>query len=199
MTPIVAVTQRVAIDPRTGERRDALDQRWTPFLAACGLVPLLLPNDVEAALTLMSETPLRGLLLTGGNTLAAYGGDAPERDRVEQEALAYARARRMPVLGVCRGMQVLLDAFGVPLAHVDGHAGAVHPVTGGRTVNSFHDFAAVHEAGPLSITARTDDGVVEAVQHPAERIRGVMWHPERADTFDHHDITLVRSLFREAA
>ena len=199
MRPIIAVTQRVAIDPRHGERRDALDQRWTPFLAACGLVPLLLPNDVEAALSLMAATPLRGLLLTGGNTLAAYGGDAPERDRVEQEALAFARARRMPVLGVCRGMQVLLHAFGVPLAQVDGHVGRPHALTGGRTVNSFHDFAAVDAAGPLSITARAADGVIEAVAHPAERIRGVMWHPERADTFDCDDIGLVRSLFREAA
>ena len=199
MRPIVAVTQRVAIDPRHGERRDALDQRWTPFLASCGLVPLLLPNDVDAALSLMAATPLRGLLLTGGNTLAAYGGDAPERDHVEQEALAFARARRMPVLGVCRGMQVLLHAFGVPLASVDGHAGLSHTVTGGRTVNSYHEFAAVYEAGPLTITARAEDGVVEAVTHPAERIRGVMWHPERAGAFDYDDISLVRSLFREAA
>jgi putative glutamine amidotransferase len=199
VTPLVAVTQRVAVDARYGERRDALDQRWTPFLAACGLVPLLLPNDLDAALSLLAATPVRGLLLTGGNTLAAYGGDAPERDRVEQEALVFARARRMPVLGVCRGMQVLLHAFGVPLAPVDGHAGRPHGVTGGRTVNSFHDFAAVHDAGPLSVLARADDGVVEAVAHPSERIRGVMWHPERGDAFDDRDLTLVRHLFREAA
>jgi putative glutamine amidotransferase len=198
MTPIVAVTQRVTIDPRHGERRDALDQRWTRFLTACGLVPLLVPNDLDAALSLLAETPVRGLLLTGGNTLAAYGGDAPERDRVEMEALGFARARRMPVLGVCRGMQVLLHAFGVPLAPVTGHAGGAHPLTGGRTVNSFHDFAAVHAGGPLTITARAADGVIEAVAHPTERIRGVMWHPERVETFDDDDVTLVRQLFREA-
>lgn len=195
MTPLVAVTQRVAIDPRHGERRDALDQRWIAFLAACGAAPLLLPNAPATARQLLEQVPVRGLLLTGGNTLTAYGGDSPERDRTESEALAHARAHSLPVVGVCRGMQMILHAFDVPLDRLDGHAGTTHAITGGRIVNSFHDFGTAGDAGPLRVLARSHDGVVEAVAHPAEPIRGMMWHPERCEVFDRADVQLFREIF----
>ena len=48
----VAITQRVSVVPVYGERRDCLDQAWTKFLAACGLLPVLVPNVTQAALAL---------------------------------------------------------------------------------------------------------------------------------------------------
>ena len=51
----IAITQRVSIIPEYGERRDCLDQAWTKFLGACGLIPVLLPNIKEAALALCEE------------------------------------------------------------------------------------------------------------------------------------------------
>lgn len=195
MTPRVAVTQRVAVDPRHGERWNALDQRWTWFLAACGLAPLPLSNESSAALEILSDVPVRGVLLTGGNTLAAYGGDAPERNRTELDTIAFARARGHPVVGVCRGMQVIQHAFGVPLQHVDGHAGTRHRVGGSRTVNSFHDFASIGDAGPFEVLARAADGVVEEIRHPVDPIHGVMWHPERYALPRPIDIALFRELF----
>jgi len=195
MTPRVAVTQRVAVDPRHGERWNALDQRWTWFLAACGLAPLPLSNEPSAALDMLSDVPVRGVLLTGGNTLTAYGGDAPERDRTELDTIAFARARGLPVVGVCRGMQVILHAFGVPLQHVDGHSGTRHRVDGSRIVNSFHDFASIGDAGPFEVLARADDGVVEEIRHPVDPIHGVMWHPERCGPFADEDVRLFRRHF----
>jgi N5-(cytidine 5'-diphosphoramidyl)-L-glutamine hydrolase len=70
----VAITQRVAVVPAYGERRDCLDQAWTKFLAACGLVPVLLPNVPEAALALCEGLGIGGLILTGGNDLAVLEG-----------------------------------------------------------------------------------------------------------------------------
>ena len=68
----VAITQRVSVVPAYGERRDCLDQAWTRFLAACGLLPVLLPNVTEVALALCEATGIGGLVLTGGNDLAAW-------------------------------------------------------------------------------------------------------------------------------
>jgi putative glutamine amidotransferase len=198
MTPLLAISQRVVIDPPHGERRDALDHRWLDFLAACGMVPLPLPNRPDTALDLLGRVKLCGLLLTGGNSLESCGGDAPERDRTEREALAFARRTGLPVLGVCRGMQMLLDAFAVPLVRIDGHAGCHHPVDGAwgeRTVNSYHDFAACTDAGPLAVLARSLDGAIEAVEHPDEPIRGIMWHPERSTPFEAADIALMHRMF----
>ncbi len=117
----VAITQRVSVVPAYGERRDCLDQAWTRFLAACGLLPVLLPNVTEVALALCERAGNGGLVLTGGNDLAALGGDAPERDAVENALLDLAERRRLPVLGVCRGMQMIQQRFAIPLRRVEGH------------------------------------------------------------------------------
>src|SRR5271163_5259450 len=96
----VAITQRVSVVSAYDERRDCLDQAWTKFLAACGLLPVLLPNVTDAALALCEGAAIAGLVLTGGNDLAALGGDAPERDEVENALLDLAERRGLPVLGV---------------------------------------------------------------------------------------------------
>src|SRR5579863_2290649 len=114
----VAVTQRVVVDPPHGTRRDCLDQVWTKFLCRCGLLPVPIPNSVDAALIICEH--VGGIVLTGGNDLTAYGGDAPDRDETESALLDLAELRNLPVLGVCRGMQVIQHRFGTRLRKVDG-------------------------------------------------------------------------------
>ncbi len=79
---LIAVSQRVDISA-SGERRDALDQRWFSFLSKCKLLPILIPNCLESAKSIVKLLQLGGVLLTGGNDLSSYGGDAPERDETE--------------------------------------------------------------------------------------------------------------------
>jgi putative glutamine amidotransferase len=196
---LVAVTQRVEVIGDRDERRDALDQRWGLFLQACGLMPLLVPNQPEIAEELLAAVSLQGLLLTGGNSLSAYGGDAPERDATETRLLAMARQRRWPVVGVCRGMQVIQHHYGVPLKKIRGHANVVHPLvvdgSAAPPVNSFHDFGATDSVPPLDVIATAGDGMVEAVRHVTDRVLGVMWHPERYAPFRQPDIKMFRDWF----
>ena len=194
----VAITQRVSVVPAYGERRDCLDQAWTKFLAACGLLPVLLPNVTEAALALCEGADIGGLVLTGGNDLAALGGDAPERDAVENALLDLAERRRLPALGVCRGMQVIQQRYGIPLRRVEGHVAQrqVIQIEGERKeVNSFHHFAAFDSRPPLEVWAVADDGVVKAIRHSAEPFTGIMWHPERSAPFSPADVVLFRKVF----
>jgi gamma-glutamyl-gamma-aminobutyrate hydrolase PuuD len=194
----VGVTQRVSIVPAYGERRDCLDQTWTQFLLACGLLPVLLPNVIEAALALCERTNIDGLLFTGGNDLAALGGDAPERDAVENALLNWAEQRGLPVLGVCRGMQVIQHRFAIPLRRVEGHVSqsqVIHVDGQPREVNSYHRFGASESRPPLDIWAVAGDGVVEAVRHSAQPLTGIMWHPERCSPFSPTDVALFRQVF----
>jgi putative glutamine amidotransferase len=195
----VAITQRVSVVPAYGERRDCLDQAWTKFLAACGLLPLLLPNVTETALALCEVTGIAGLVFTGGNDLAALGGDAPERDIVEYALLDWAERQELPVLGICRGMQVIQQRFGIPLRHVEGHVAErqVIRIDGvPREVNSYHHFAALGSRPPFDVWAVAADGVVKAIRHSAQPITGIMWHPERSLPFSPADVALFRRVFR---
>lgn len=199
--PLIALTQRVDVIDRGDnavERRDALDQAWTRFIQAVGFRALPLPNNLPTALALFNGLPIAGLVLTGGNDLQAYGGDAPERDATEAALLGAARARRIPVIGVCRGMQFIQHACGVRLVEVAGHITDRQPVTslfGERVVNSYHRLGARESVPELVPWATSQDGVVKAVRHATEKNVGIMWHPERLTPFNEEDLGLFRSSF----
>jgi N5-(cytidine 5'-diphosphoramidyl)-L-glutamine hydrolase len=194
----VAITQRVSVVPEYSERRDCLDQAWPRFLEACGLLPLALPNVSEVALPMCAAANVAGIVLTGGNDLVEFGGEAPERDALENALLDLAEERNLPVVGVCRGMQVIQRRCGVPLRRVDGHVTArqVISVNGQpQQVNAYHCFGATESRPPLKTWAVADDGVIKAVQHSAHPITGIMWHPERNRPFAAADIALFRRHF----
>ena len=147
-----------------------------------------------------------GLLLPGGGDLdpALYGqpdlGSRPGDARQDRLELALAReflTAGKPVLGICRGLQVVNVALGGTLVQdLPGHsqqAGAdrVHPVTvaegslaaalWGRRfwVNSAHHQAAAKPGAGLRITALADDGTVEALEGTGRPVWAFQWHPER--------------------
>jgi gamma-glutamyl-gamma-aminobutyrate hydrolase PuuD len=195
----VAVSQRVVVDSPHGTRRDCLDQVWPRFLLGCGLVPIPVPNSVDAALEICANVD--GIVLTGGNDLSAYGGDAPDRDETETAMLDLAERRDLPVLGVCRGMQMIQHRFGTRLQPVHGHVAPQQSISidGTRVdVNSYHNFGAMEVHLPLTSWAIADDGVIKAVRHTDHRIIGLMWHPERLDPFAADDVMLFSKFFEAA-
>lgn len=164
--------------------------------------PLVLPGGTADDLLDVVDA----LVLTGGGDVDAlrYGGDPGHgvdvdvtRDRDEVAVVRAAAEAGVPVLGVCRGMQVLVVALGgtltgdLGMSHVlpeVGHpvvtrAGSlVHDLLGPRpAVTSLHH-QAVAEPGPCwSLSAWADDGVIEAVERTANdgwRALAVQWHPE---------------------
>ncbi|HTJ61937.1 MAG TPA: gamma-glutamyl-gamma-aminobutyrate hydrolase family protein [Candidatus Saccharimonadales bacterium] len=151
------------------------------------------------------------LCLTGGEDVepARYGATAdpktetidPARDALELDLVAKARARDLPVLGICRGFQVLNVAYGGSLIqHLEGHREANGPIAPHVAVAApGSKLAAACGAAPFSVNARhhqavaasglaagllptaTIGGVVEAFEDPSQRwLVAVQWHPERA-------------------
>jgi putative glutamine amidotransferase len=195
---LIAVSQRVAVAPSFEERRDCLDQAWIKFLTTCGLIPLPVPNDEQAVRWLCETISISGILLTGGNDLLAYGGDAPERDAAESILVDIADKRALPILGVCRGMQMIQHRFGIRLERVSGHVTPqqVISIDGEATeVNSYHNFGATQTRPPLEAWAFAEDGVVEAIRHMTRPTMGIMWHPERMKPFTQRDILLFKQFF----
>ena len=146
----VAVTQRVAVDPPHGTRRDCLDQVWVKFLLECGLIPIPIPNSVDAALTIC-ET-VSGIVLTGGNDLTAYGGDAPERDETETALLDLAEQPGLARSGRLPGNANDSAPLWQPAPTGSGPCGSQRQriLIDGRSVevNSFHNFGAMKVCTP---------------------------------------------------
>jgi putative glutamine amidotransferase len=183
-------------------------------VVAAGGLPLVLPAlATDAAPEVVAG--LDGLVLTGGGDIdpARYGQPAdpacglpePERDAWELALVGAARHAGIPVLGICRGIQVLAVAFGgtliqdLPTHGVAGHdqedrasevvheaavveGSRLHRIVGAGPVaiNTLHH-QAVDPRGlgaGMVVTATTADGVVEGVEVPGEPVVGVQWHPE---------------------
>jgi putative glutamine amidotransferase len=193
---LVLVTQRVDVVAARGERRDALDQRLAAWLAAAGATPLPVPNDPAIALALYRSLPVAGLVLSGGNDLAALGGDAPERDATERALAREARRDGKPVLGICRGLQFLVHEAGGALARVDGHVATRHALSGDgpAEVNSFHGWAVTALPAGWQARATAPDGTIEMATADGGRTLGIMWHPEREAAFAEPDLRMARRL-----
>lgn len=194
MKPVL-LSQRVDVLPERGERRDAVDQRLVAWLQACGYLAMPLPNCPQLVDRYWRLVKPAGVVLSGGNDLAAYGGNAPERDACERRLLQLASDERVPLFALCRGAQLVLDAFGARLERVDGHVASRHDLLlegEPHQVNSFHQWGCLQVAEPLKVLARSEDGVIEAFRHEQLPITGVMWHPEREAEFRMIDNRLLR-------
>lgn len=210
MRKAVAVTQRSMENPSYHEVRDSLDVNWGGFMERAGLVPVLLPTNYAAFSDFFSITGISGLLLTGGEGPARLDGSplSLRRDIFEKNLLRFALKRYLPVLGVCRGAQVIADFFGsefnrVTDAHVrtrhklvtessSRYANLLAPV---KDANSFHDYAISSLSPVVRAVARSEDGVIEAIEHTSMPVLGIMWHPERENPFRDEELSLFREFF----
>ncbi len=188
---LIAVDQRVMEESRYEETRDALDQRWTDFLDACGFIAVPVPNHLHMAQKLLLATDVAGVLLTGGSS-------HPRRDATTQILLNHAATRNLPVIGVCHGMQAMQQASGVTLTRVENHVmpqQSIHIDGKPVLVNSYHEYGAKKSAPELDIWAVAPDGVVKAVRNQKRRWLGMMWHPERMSPFAPRDIEYFKEWF----
>lgn len=197
---IVIYTQRVETIEEYQEKRDAADQRIPHFLYTCGYLPVPIPNYPQVMEAFVNRIRPDGILLTGGNSLKKYGGDAKEKDESDRKLIQMGIERDIPIYGFCRGMQSILDYFQIPLVQVENHVACKHYVGGeiGREVNSYHNYGciSIKDDFPFEILGSTSDGVIEAIRHKKHPIIGTMWHPEREMPFSKYDINMAADLFR---
>lgn len=205
---MIGITMRMTRDPATQEIRDALSHDWGRFLSILlgGDSWVMLPNIGGSCAGLARDLGVDGLILSGGDGI----GETPERDATETSLLRHAAAEGLPVLGVCRGMQMLQCFLGGGLRKMDPalHVRARHALSwidgsgdARRVVNSFHNngLDTARMAPGLEILARCEaDGSVEAVKARDLPWLGVMWHPEREWEPHPADLGLIRRLFRRA-
>ncbi|MBR8640483.1 gamma-glutamyl-gamma-aminobutyrate hydrolase family protein [Streptomyces tuirus] len=192
---------------------EPMDIYMSPYarsIAEAGGAPVLLTREADP--TAVVER-LDGLLLAGGEDVdpIRYGAAAPPeaglidpgRDELEFALYEAAVSRGIPVLGVCRGLQLINVACGgtliVDIPHDSGEAHGFRGYPGAHrrhavditegsdlyrllgssvNVNSYHHQAVDEPGAGVVVTARAGDGIVEAIELPDRRVLAVQWHPE---------------------
>jgi gamma-glutamyl-gamma-aminobutyrate hydrolase PuuD len=190
----VGLTQRSHEVSGYGERRDMLDQRWVELIERLGACPLPLANIVNDVVAYLDALDLDALIFTGGNDICGLPSavdTAPERDRFEVSAYNYFQHSGKPILGVCRGAQMINHLAGGRLVRVEGHAGTRHDLVWADAlpdywdrpveVNSYHGWAIPKNglAKGMEALAWSLDGSVEAFRSVTSATNAIVWHPER--------------------
>ncbi|MFI3296627.1 MAG: membrane dipeptidase [bacterium] len=209
--PVIAVSANWV-----DENQIRLAPAYTQALIDCGLTPLIVPvtDDIEYLTEVIKSVD--GLLLTGGGDLdPSFWGEKiiPEsgvpsllRDKYDITLVQLARRYSLPILGICRGMQVINVAFGGSLYQdiyvqneepllqhsqecdkgLTSHKITInsdtllHRVIGKLEldVNTIHHQAVKFIPPELDAEAFATDGIIEAIEMPHYRILAVQWHPE---------------------
>lgn len=231
--PIIGIITNYDYDPYylfPGYERTTINEDYARSIAAAGGIPILIPPATDLGTIPDQLELIDALILSGGPDVDPLhygqqpklecGPSTPIRDVFELEALRIAQEIGLPVLGICRGMQMLNVFLGGTLfqdlkyANTDHrHMGAANPETplheitieansfladalGSKRVpvNSFHHQALDRVADGFEVVARSDDGLVEAVEHTGEDFDafGVQWHPEMMS----RENTFAQALFR---
>lgn len=193
----VVYTQRMDIYSERNEVRDASDQKLVQWLLYAGYLPFPIPNaigiDNEKLQSWLLSIKPEAFLLTGG-------GDASERNLrflLERKLLVWAEGNKIPVLGICRGMQTMAVFSGANLERVSNHVALRHRLCGEieQEVNSFHQYALTQCPADYRVLATCQDGVIEAIESNKLPWQGWMWHPEREDPFQQDDVLRLQKLF----
>jgi len=222
-----------------GTEREGVNSAYVRSVLEGGAIPLILPPAIGASRAMSALDGIDALLLTGGQDLdpAWYGASpSPElgdvdrdRDLFELALFAAARQRGMPILGICRGIQLINVALGgtlwqhlpgerpSPIAHdrsdarslrthgISLEAGSRAAAVLGRTaldVNSFHHQGIRDLAAPLRASGWASDGLVDAVEGMSGEpwLLAVQWHPEEMyDDASAPERGLFRALAEAAA
>ncbi|KHK99113.1 hypothetical protein LK09_03580 [Microbacterium mangrovi] len=205
-----------------GVAADLLPAAYARAVERAGAVPVLLPAYADEAAARTAASRLDALIIAGGADVDphlygqepddAVAGWDEDRDRSELWLLQAAEDAAMPVLGICRGMQLMAVAAGgslvqhlpdlvgstrhgggdgyeqIPLRVEPGHRISALIEASGTVPCHHHQSVAAHPG--FVATATTDDGVLHAMEAPGERFAvAVQWHPETG-----HDLGLFRGL-----
>ncbi len=217
--PVIGILANVlTIDkgPLTGSERVYVNRDYVQAILKVGGIPMLMPIVQEQEMIRRQIDSVDALLLSGGQDVVPhhYGEDpspclqetCPERDLYELEAVRYAFSLGYPILGICRGLQLLNVAFGGSLYQDIPHSfpgclehmqkekkeEATHPVTmikgsklypifDSETVptNSFHHQSIKKLAPGFRVNAHAADEIIEGIERQdVPFVMGVQWHPE---------------------
>ena len=202
----IGISLRIVEATEYTEKRDALSHDWSTLLEKLDVIPIFIPNTLSSVESFLDEINISGLILSSGDNIGQY----EERDATEEILIKYAIKKDIPVLGVCRGMQLINKFYGGSVIETSNrkHVGNTHEIdlsnppsrklfTNDLTsVNSYHNNIITKDIlgknlEPFAVCKM--DNTIEGFIHKQHDISGVMWHPEREP--DNFNQVLIKKIF----
>lgn len=221
---LVAITQKSNLN-RYNERVDLLENNYITFLENFGIKLIAISNCTKNINYYFDNFPIEGIILTGGEDISPkeYGQDfdwpntSSLRDSTEKKLMEIAVEKKMPVLGICRGLQIINVFFGGKLIKNITEEIREHPTATDHSlkiinnlssqlsedkirVNSYHNQGVTSKtlSSSLNMFATTEDEklnerLVEGLFHPTLPIVGIQWHPERKSPNQEFNTKLMKA------
>ena len=204
----IGISSRIINAENYDEKRDAISHDWPQFLEKIKSNIIIIPNTLTNVEDFLNDIGVNGLILSGGDNV----GDDKERDDTEIKILNFAIKNQIPLLGVCRGMQIINKFFSgsIEKNNNSSHVGNSHVVNlinnniisllkkNSLEVNSFHNniITTSNLGKNIESFAITDnDKTIEGFFHTILPIVGVMWHPER--DFNNENQLIFKQIFNK--
>ena len=206
----IAITQRLIENTSYYEIRESLDIAWGKFFKEINIIPITLPINYDFEIY-FKNINIEGILLTGGNDIDINQTNtlSQKRDSFEKKLISYGIYHNIPILGVCRGMQMIATYFDARLKKIEGHINIKHTLKINKkskyfqeldhlkTVNAFHNYTIDSINNDFIISARDEKNHIKAIEHKYLKIFGQMWHSEREKPFNSHELNLIYKFFHD--
>ena len=215
--PVIGIVGNIIFNQESmflGNERAYVNNNYVEAVSNAGGVPIILPIIADKNTIKLQIENIDGLVISGGydvnpllyneEPLQKLGFIYPERDEYDVEVIKVALELGKPILGICRGLQILNVFFGgtlyQDLSLIDecyiNHSQTSRPDAIGHTVeivketmlfnilgesvitNSFHHQAIKELGSGLKVSAKAKDGIIEGIEAESGFVIGVQWHPE---------------------
>lgn len=194
----ILISQRSTYHRIRKEYNDSIDLRLTDLLIEMGCRPILIPNlEHKKFLKWIKNLPFDGIVLSGGGDIGTI--ENKFRDKIEDYLIIRSKNKKIPLFGICRGMQMISKFYGSKLISVKNHVNKRHKVffknKNYTTVNSYHNFSINKCPKNFIVLSKSIDENIESIIHKDLPMYGCMWHPEREKKKLTYDKVIFKKIF----
>ena len=176
---------------------DFIDHYWIRYFEKRKIKFTLIPNSKNLLPNYLSKN-VDLILLPGGNDIFEKNKSSKNRLIIENKLIKFSIRNKIPLLGICRGMQVINLFFGGKIEKISGHMKKSTKITMKQNlfktktikVKCFHNYGIKPKSLSKNLEIHATDKYknIEMLKHKDYFIRGLMWHPERESNFNKLDI-----------
>jgi len=201
MCKVIFISQRIIKTEQ--ETQFSLSNEWTELFNKFKDTTILPLHDNTDLNEIKDKFNVAGIIISGGNDVyneSAYNYysnnnlQSKLRDEFEIKLIKFAKKNKIPLMGVCRGCQLIAYINDFKLVNVSDHVATEHKLIINnksqylnefldktKFVNSYHDYGIEYknENENIVVTCLSEDNNIESLEYKHDKILGIMWHPER--------------------